>query len=218
MQSNRWLIACLTPVLIVSAAPLSARADICSYVDAPVALEGVDFRYPVFSLNDAQTEEIINAHVSEHAYRLFADWYQWPAGSYAEGGVLRVAVDEEQNVLSILTSVFFDIAGAAHPYTLLYAENYSLDDGSPLYLMDFLEPEHLLDVLREGRFDSPQENDPLFAEQKSYLLAQNEDSLSALIRDSELMWLPGESLLVVLPTIHALGDYAVLSIKKSDLI
>lgn len=213
---NRWLAASLIPVLVLSASPISAKAEVCSYTDVPVELEGVNVCFPSFNLPDPSIESSINAHIRSNISRLFADWYQWPDGSSAEGGAIRIAIDEEQNVLSVLISVFFDIAGSAHPYTHLYAENYSLDDGAPLRPIDFLESDPLARAIRSQEIACLPESDArLFAEQLDYLSSMPGESLDRLIADeSSIMWLPGETILVILPVPHALGDCAVLSVNK----
>ena len=214
-----WFAACLTPVVIMSALPLTARADICAYSEVPVLLDGVDFCYPEFTLTDSTIESAVNAHLASGVQKLFADWYQWPEGSYAEGGAARVAVDEEQNVLSVLMSAYIDIAGAAHPYTVLYSENYSLDDGSPLRPIDFLDAEQLTALIRSREVARLPESDAeLFSEQLDYLSTMPGKSLERAVGASSVMWLPGETLLVILPVPHALGDYALLSVSKERLI
>ena len=214
-----WIAACLTPVVIISALPLSARADICAYSEVPILLDNVNFSYPDFTLADSLVESSINSHLAIGARKLFEDWYQWPAESYAEGGVSRVAVDEDQNVLSVLMSAYFDIAGAAHPYTVLYAENYSLDDGSPLRPIDFLDAGQLTALIR-GRnvARTTESDDELFSEQLDYLSTLPGKALERAVSSASIMWLPGESLIAILPVPHALGDYAAISVRKDQLI
>ena len=215
---NRWLTACLAPVVILSALPLTARADLCSYAEIPIGLESVDFRYPEFSLADPTVESKVNAHLAAKANQLFADWHQWPEGSYAEGGVVRIAVDEDQNVLSVLMNAYFDIAFSAHPYTLYYVENYSLDDGSPLRPIDFLDADRLTELVRSREVARlPEADEELFTEQLNYLSTMPGKSLNKLVETASVMWLPGETILLLLPVPHVLDDYVLLSICKDQL-
>ena len=215
---NQWASSCLAPVLLATAAPQSGHIAISSYTSVPFASDGVNLFYPVFSLDDSAVETAINDRIAANIRHLLADWTRRPAGSKADGGVLRVAVDEEQNVLSLLMNVTFDIPGAVHPHSLMYAENYSLDDGSPIRPIDFLDIDRLIGRIQAQAIFCPEGCAARsFAEQTDYLASLPDHALESHLLEGSIMWLPGDSILIVLPVPHALGGFALLLADKFAL-
>lgn len=215
---NGWYVVCLIPLIVMNVFSSVAHAAPCSYAEIPIELDGVKFCYPSFILSDSAVETAVNDHLASNARRLFSDWYQWPEGSVAEGKIMRVAVDDEQNVLSIMLHACFDITNSSHPCAILYAENYSTNDGSPINPLDFLSVERLSTLIRQCNVAQTAESDiEQFSKQLDYLSTMPGEALERTVDSASVFWQTGESFVIILPVPHDLGDYAVLSINKKQL-
>ncbi|BCN32959.1 hypothetical protein [Anaeromicropila herbilytica] len=137
---------------------------------------------------------------------------------------------EESNQLIVIYKGIYNNKTAAHPTVFYAISNIDLSKAKRIDDSNNIDIKKLTKAIQEGKFTVIAESDELKQAQKEYLLSISSKDYNQMFRNINFKEKNGKIILpevflikkenkttVILPTFHALGDYAEIEVNTKDV-
>lgn len=192
--------------------------------------ESVFISYPVFSLKENKNVDSINQQIQEDALRIL-EYFDVNLESDILDITYEIA-DITEDWISIVYCGSYNRADASYPTAVKYTSNLSLKDGTHLRIAQMESVELLTQRLVEGNYRVIGEDEELKEAIREWVREMDKEKLEEYLKAADFgmesyeaypewfsFWstIEGETQIsIVMPVLHALGDYAVLEVFSEE--
>ncbi len=192
--------------------------------------ENVFISYPVFSFQESECADSINQKIQEDALRIL-EYFDVNLESDTLDITYEIA-DITKDWISIVYYGSYSRADAAYPTAVKYTSNLSLKDGTHIRIAQMESAEELAEKIVKGNYRVIGEEEELNQAVREYVAGMEKEAFVRGLESADFgmesyeaypewfsFWstIEGETQIsIVMPVIHALGDYAVLELFSEE--
>lgn len=220
------LILC---ILIIGGVKIEAKNKVTFDIKEYNYERGTGKKIEVTGLNDSKKQALINKILEEDSKAVLAP-YDLNDKNVSVTMNVEYKYQQKRNRLVVTYKGVYINKTAAHPTAYYAISIVDLDKAIRSQSPNKLNKNAIIDAILKGKYKVIAENKELENAQKNYISTLTKNDLTSLFKKfnfykadnkvikPDVFILDNEdSITVILPTFHALGDYAVIVISNKDL-